>query len=198
MKRIIQVQSQFEVEGDTFEDCCDEAVDRAMKMESTEWGTIELAPTWGKPRDPRVPNYRDHIKRRAEGTWPEGVPKFPLYTFRPSGAIIRQAFALREIAGLTLEEVYAAMAEGLAQAYDAIFDRELAQLNLAPPPPMIVPRDMVASLQGSTLTPAPGGYFSGVMAVPIGFRREGESDNDVALRWLEHLDKEDTENGPRK
>lgn len=138
MTYTIQVQAQFTVEAETLEDACDKAVDQAMQMDSTEWGTIELPATWGKPRDPRIPDYREKIKRRAEGIWPECFPKFPLYTFRPSAHIIRQAFALGEIAHLPLEEIYAAMAEGLSEAYDAAYDRQLEQLNLAPPPPMIV------------------------------------------------------------
>jgi hypothetical protein len=38
----IQVQAQFRVRAATFEDACDLAVDQAMEMDSTEWGTTEL------------------------------------------------------------------------------------------------------------------------------------------------------------
>jgi hypothetical protein len=49
-KYTIQVQAQFDVEGKDFEDACCEAVQQAMNMESTEWGTIEI-PNAGEVRD---------------------------------------------------------------------------------------------------------------------------------------------------
>ena len=39
---MVQVQAQIEVEAETEEDACDEAVSRAMEMESTEWGVVIL------------------------------------------------------------------------------------------------------------------------------------------------------------
>ncbi len=53
-KFMIQVQAQFEVEADTFEDACDAAVDQAMEMEPTEWGTVQLPPDFLIPAYPAI------------------------------------------------------------------------------------------------------------------------------------------------
>ena len=51
---------------------------------------------------------------------------------------------------------------------------------------------MVGSLRGASVRPAEGSHFSGVIAIPKGFRKEGETDNDVAYRYLTFLDDQDT------
>jgi hypothetical protein len=51
---------------------------------------------------------------------------------------------------------------------------------------------MVGSLRGKSVKPAEGSCFSGVIAIPKGFRKEGETGNDVAYRYLTFLDDQDT------
>lgn len=53
--------------------------------------------------------------------------------------------------------------------------------------------EMIGSLRGATVRPIEGGNFSGTIGIPIGFRKAGESDNDVALRYLEWLDTQEEE-----
>jgi hypothetical protein len=52
---------------------------------------------------------------------------------------------------------------------------------------------MPGSLSGATVSPLEGEKFSGVMGIPIGFRRENETDNEVCLRYLDFLDKQEKE-----
>jgi hypothetical protein len=52
---------------------------------------------------------------------------------------------------------------------------------------------MVAALSGKTLLSPEGEHFEMVVGVPKEFFREGESDQDALLRYLDYLDEQ--ENG---
>lgn len=57
--------------------------------------------------------------------------------------------------------------------------------------PFLSPEAYPGSLRGANVRPMEGGHFSGVIAIPIGFRNEGETDNQVVLRYLDFLDEQD-------